>query len=485
MNTVVYLANQQIQVAIGSAGERKIGVERCYEAEAPEGSIINGMVMDTELFVGFMKEFWSTNKLPTKDVTLVINSSKFAGKIIEMPDLSGKKANEFIAREFTDSNRNENYLYSYLPLGEGAGKTKRVYAESVEPDFVKDYIEIFAEIGVQIKSIVSGESSLIGMTALTTGKLYRTFLLMIADSNILTTILWIDGSFYYFNSMRCFHETGTEDYAADVARSVSQTIQFMQAHQIEQRLESLVIAGIEQTELTMYQNAVGQMGIETPVRIFDTKALVSSRQTDVQKSLRPVSGLVIGGKNLNFLKLYLAVAKKHGKKKESLGINVVPIIVTAAVMLVVLIGSLTVMLIRQAAFKEIDAYNTSPAVIQSVTEYDMLTGRNRYLYAQYDAIADLQENIYTYPVCNSSITEKIRQCALGYAEVKFDSFDAEQGMVQMTASADSVDNINRFIKKLCEQDIFSSVDYTGYAYNDTTGGWDIHVTCTLAEAAGR
>ena len=135
------------------------------------------------------------------------------------------------------------------------------------------------------------------MTQMTLGKKYRTFSLIIADSNILTTILWIDGNFYYFNSTRSFHEQETEEYAQDMARSVSQLVQFMQAHQIEEKMECVVVAGIERSNLQMYEKAVEQMGIETPVQLFESPALTAAGIADVQKCLRPASGLVTGDKN--------------------------------------------------------------------------------------------------------------------------------------------------------------------------------------------
>ena len=49
--------------------------------------------------------------------------------------------------------------------------------------------------------------------------------------------------------------------------------------------------------------------------------------------------------------------------------------------------------------------------------------------------------------------EKIEDCARGYASVSFDAFDAEQGTIQMTASSDTVDNINCFIAKLNQKNI--------------------------------
>ena len=73
----------------------------------------------------------------------------------------------------------------------------------------------------------------------------------------------------------------------------------------------------------------------------------------------------------------------------------------------------------------------------------------------------------------------------GLQPVTFDSFDADLGVLTMTARADTVDNINKFIRNLCGEDIFSNVDYTGYSYVESDELWMIHVTCTLAESAGR
>lgn len=485
MSTVIYLSNQQIQVVTGTPGERKIVVERSYILDAPEGSIINGIIMDQELFVDFMKEFWASNKLPTKDIVLVINSSKFVGKMIEIPEMNLKKTNAYISREFADINRSDNCLFSYLTLNVSKGKMKKVYAESIDTEFIKDYLDIFKEIGIHLKSIVSGESSLIGLTQMTLGKKYRTFSLIVADSNILTTILWIEGNFYYFNSTRSFHEQETEEYAQDVARSVSQLIQFMQAHQIEEKMECVVVAGIERPNLQKYEKAVEQMGIDTPVRLFESSSLTAAGIADVQKCLRPASGLVIYEKNVNFLIKYINETKKKKSEKEGMGINFLPVAISAAVMLLLFIITFSIYLIRKTELKQLENYNNSPEVISGVAEYDMMMARNSYLNAQYDAIQDIDENIATYPVCDSNIMEKIKECARGYASVSFDAFDAEQGTIQMIASSDTVDNINCFIAKLNQQDIFNKVDYTGYAFNETTQNWDIHVTCTLAESAGR
>lgn len=485
MSTIVYLSNQQLQVISGRLSQSKIQVTRCYEAEAPEGTIINGIVMDPEAFTEFIREFWKTNKLPVKDVSLVINSSKFIGKIMEIPSVGRKKSFDLIAHEFADINRNRNCLYNFLPLGPGMGKLKRIYSESIEPDFIREYLDIFHAAGVQVKSILSGESSLIKLTDLTIGRIHRNFSVLIADSNIVTTILWINGSFYYFNSTRSFHDPGTEEYAADVARSVSRLMQFMQANQIEEHMECIVLAGIPQNDLHLYAVAMENLGIMTRVELFDSSYLSAAQGIDIQKCLRSVSGLAATDKYLNFLTQYSSGSKKKKTEKQEIGINFKPIIISFAVLVLALIISIVLMVQKKKELAGLQEYNESPAVLSNVLLYDMLMEKNSLLNAEYDAIRNIDENIRTYPLGDSEIRNTIEACAEGYAEVDFHSFNAREGTIVMSASSESVDNINCFISQLLKQPIFNRVDYTGYTYNDSKLCWDIHVTCTLSESAGR
>lgn len=484
MSTVVYLANQQIQVITGTQGNRKIAVSKCYSAQAPDGSIINGMVMDTELFVGFMQTFWAENQLPVKDVILVINSSKFIGKTIEMPVLNEKKTLEYIDREFSDIKRGEEYISGYIPILQDS-KKKKLYAEIITPDFVKDYIDIFQEIGVKVKAVYSGESSLIRLAAMTVGKVYRTFILQIADKMTITTILWVDGAFYYFNSTRCFHEQGTEDYAQDIARSVSQIRQFMQANQIDHPIETVVLAGLNPNDLPLYQKAISQLEIYARVEMFSSNTIQAS-DVDVQSFFHAASGLVLAGSGSrqNFMDGYHA-GKKKDKQGTVFGKGMIAIFVSLAVMLIGLAVCITIRTLKKRELQEMKDYNESPITLMEVARYDVLLERNAFLSAQYNAIDGVNQNLYTYPLCDSDIMNIIYDCAGGYATITFDSFDSDLGIITVTAKSDTVDNINKFIKQLSAVDIFSNVDYTGYSYVEETGLWDIHVTFTLAESAGR
>lgn len=483
MSTVVYLANKQLQIVVGTEGTKKVTLKNSYLAFAPEGSIINGIIMDTELFTEFIKNLWETEKLPKKDVILVVNSNKFSGKKIEMPSLNDSKTLEFIEREFSDVRREGESVYSYIPLSQSDGKMKKYYVESIPTDFLNDYIEIFGNAGVKVKAIYSGESSLIGFTRVTIGKKYKTFALQMADSMIITTLLWVNGEFYYFNSTRCFHDQGTEDYANDIARSISQIIQFMQANQIEFPLESIILAGIEPNMLSMYQNALEQHGITVPAELFETDAIVSESM-NIQNILYATSGLFVNGKWQNFLKrLTQRKKKKTGDKVGTKDIILVVAVLT--VMLIALASCITYKIIKQKELDEINEYNESPIVIAQTAAYDMLSLRISFLQEQYDSVVGLDENINTYPVCNKSVIDVIEKCADGYATITYNSFDAQAGIVSINATAAVVEDINKFIKRLTEENVFYLIDYSGYTYIESSNKWNINVVCTLAESAGR
>jgi hypothetical protein len=484
MSVTVYLSNQQIQFLVGRTGTKTLKVTASYLADAPDGTIINGIIMDAERFIPFMRSCFESYKIADQDVNLVINSSKFVGRTMEIPMLNARKSQAFIAREFADMVRESDDVYGYIPLSTADNKVRRIYAEAVPSEFIKEYLDIFAEIGVNVKAIYSGESSIIGMTNVAVGKSHQTFVVEIPDHMTINTLLWVDGTFYHYNSTRCFHESGTQEYAVDVARSVSQIAQFMKANQIESPLECVMIAGRGSENVALFQEQLSEQGLQIPVQMFDDK-MIADAGVDAQSFFHGASGMIVNGKSQNFLTQY---RKRRTSTPQTVGesrTGAIVVGVTFAVMVVLLIIAVIVKTVMVNSYNKVVAYNTSPDTLLSVAEYDKQETWNRYLSKKYDDIKTVDDNLLTYPVCDENTLDIIEQCSKGYAEVEFNSFDASAGTVSILATSQTVDDINKFIKNLNKQDLFYSVDYTGYTFDDSKNLWDIHVTCTLAESAGR
>ena len=108
-------------------------------------------------------------------------------------------------------------------------------------------------------------------------------------------------------------------------------------------------------------------------------------------------------------------------------------------MLVGLAVCITVRTLKKQELQKLKEYNESPATIMEVARYDVLLEQTSYLSNQYNAIAGVNQNLYTYPVCNREVMSVVEDCAQGLATVTFDSFDADLGVLTMTARADTVD----------------------------------------------
>lgn len=482
MSTVIYLANQQIQIVEGKRGKAAT-VTRCFDILAPQGSIINGMVMDTDGFGSFLKGIWSENKLSVKDVILVVNSTKFVGQNMEIPKMSDEKTLDHIRRGFSNIDRSEEKIYGFLRLESTQKKMQRLYAESVSPDYIKDYISFFESIGITLKGIYSGEGSTIGLINSTMAKHHGTFMLMIADSMTLTTILYVNKVFTYYNSARCFHDPGTEEYAQDLTRSVSQIRQFMQANQLEAELETIILAGMDEKDLNLYKAQMRDFGVQTPVELFsDAKNIKGPGSTEVQTHLFATSGLFDIGAMGNYLARYQTkkVEKKDGSNAKYF--------VILAVALLLSVGLFVFALLRTQRVKreldDIKDYNESSTIQMQVMEYDELTARNSFLIGQYLSIANINENLDTYPWATSEVQKKIFKLSDGYAIVTLTSCNADSGTTNMDVNASNVQTINEFISILKKQEIFHSVTYTGYNYSNEDQ-YHVNVSCTLEEAVGR
>ena len=68
-------------------------------------------------------------------------------------------------------------------------------------------------------------------------------------------------------------------------------------------------------------------------------------------------------------------------------------------------------------------------------------------------------------------------------DVKIKSMDAQSGLLSFQAESADVIDIPSYINKLTQTGLFSSVDYSGYQYND--GKYSLDLSCVLAaENAG-
>ncbi len=486
MSVSVYLNNLQVQFVQGTRG-KKGNFQQSMILDAPEGSIINGVITDASAFVAFLKETWSFYQFPKNDVHLVVGGNKIHGRSIDVPILPPAKTRQYIGREISDMEKEgETYIVCYNALHGSAGKKlKKYYVEMAEKDLIKDYVDIFKEAGITLKSLVSAEGSLISLLDNTVTAYNKTFIMQIMNGNIVTNVLWVDGCFNYYNSVRCFNDVGTSAYFEDCARSLSNLNQFMQAHKIEQRVEKIIIAGTENADMSFYGDIVSAYGLSAPVTTLNQGLGPNPEKNHLaQQVIFALSGLYTDGtKESNFL-ANLDLKEKKSTINPELKKNIIIVGATLAVMALIFLVVFAMRMIRQSRYNELVEYNEDPMVVSQAAMFDAFSARRDTLASRANSIRNVLNTIDTYPVFTREVERLLQKTASGYADITIGSFDAENGLVNVTARATDVEMINQYIYRLQEQEIFSSVRYSGYTYNQD-GTWSINVTCTFAESVGR
>ncbi len=158
---------------------------------------------------------------------------------------------------------------------------------------------------------------------------------------------------------------------------------------------------------------------------------------------------------------------------------------TLGAMLLIFAITFFMRLSRQNTYDELVEYNEDPLVVSQASLFDAMSIRRDALAAQSNSISNVLDTIETYPILNDDVIQKLNDTAKGYAEIEIGSFDAENGLVNVTAKAEDVEKINQYIDRLEEQeDMFSSVKYSGYNMTQD-GTWSINVVCTFAPGVGR
>ena len=123
-----------------------------------------------------------------------------------------------------------------------------------------------------------------------------------------------------------------------------------------------------------------------------------------------------------------------------------------------------------------------PAIVEAAAEYDQIMQEAGKMGRAQGSVELLKEYCDTYPIPDSSVNKSIIAAAEEEdVEVAIDSYSAESGVLEMVATGENVEKINKFIARLLGMEIFELVDYTGYTKNEADGTWSIHVVCTLAE----
>lgn len=478
MASILYLSNKLVQFVEAGGKGKTVTVHNVWQAEAPEGSIINGIITDEEEFLTWIKAFFSQNKLPRKDISLVVNSSQFNHKVLVFPKLRDAEIKKMIPREFSE-HRTENTLFTYYVLeGDSNARRQRVLATAVEKDFLLSYISFFKQAGIEITFIDSEINSLVRLFSNSPEIQKKTCLLQVLDGQEVISMLFIKGSYYYSQKNRLLHYDVLEELTGELESIRVKLLQFLTSQQIKEPVETIYLCGDG-------QSALKQKMAEN--EIFTGKKIVFANKSIKRKKIEFVypAGSLLGKKQgISFYRQLRQEQREKRKQQELLKLVLPPGIVLAVGLLITaFMGSSYFSGLRE--LKQIQKSMQESATATGNASYEMASASVDAMKYKIDKVEDIWDYLMSYPTINSSVEQVLEECAGSGVSVEIKSFQRDSGVLTLEASAGNVRDINGFIANLQQQEIFEVVEYSGYTYVSGIDNYSIHVICCMAEGAGR
>lgn len=476
MAAILYLSNKLVQVVEAKSKGKTVTVQNVCQEEAPEGSIINGIITDEEAFLTWIKDFFARNRLPKKEISLVVNSSQFNHKVLEFPGIQDTEIKKMIPREFAE-HRTDNTLFTYYILERDKNsKMQHVLATAVEKEFLSAYVNFFKQADIEISSIDSEINALVRLFSNSPEIKDKTCLIQILDGREVISMLFVKGRYYYSQKNRLLSQDFMEELPKELLSIRDKLFQFVTSQQIKEPIQAIYLCGQGQSEL---KRSMAEDKIFPGEKVIFEEKPVKKKRIEF---MYPI-GILLGKRQGSALFKQLKQEQKERKKRQeilkllspSLAVLTVCLLVTAFMGNQYLSGTHELKEL-QKIMQERDAANAS---------FEMASASVNAMNTKISLVEDTWEHLMSYPVINSSVEQTVRNCAGDQVSIEIKSFQRDSGVLTLEAEADDVRNISDFIAKLQQQEIFEAVEYSGFTYVTGADNYNIHVVCCMAEGAGR
>ena len=81
----VHLGNEEMYAIIASGSGKNITVNNIYTMPVSQGAIMNGVIVNEDALKADISRFWEENKLPRKDVNVVVKGKQITMKNVVLP----------------------------------------------------------------------------------------------------------------------------------------------------------------------------------------------------------------------------------------------------------------------------------------------------------------------------------------------------------------------------------------------------------------
>lgn len=236
---VVSILEECVQVAVGRGGKRPV-IKALYREP------YDRLAQDGRGWEAAAAAFWRQHDLPRRGITLILPRQSAITKVMTLPVMGEKQTIEAIRWEMQGE---EELVLDFLPLASD-GKKRRILAAGCRCGVLDSYLDGFARLGLELGRISVPLESLLKLLPAFGEMKEQTCLWLLFDGGTVMSFLAERGAYCYCGSGRVFSPWGTAEFAAEVERIVSGTMQFHASGRPEDPITHVYYAGCTGAEFS-------------------------------------------------------------------------------------------------------------------------------------------------------------------------------------------------------------------------------------------
>ena len=264
-HTSIFFSHRGVKLTQGRMTGSKLRVELCYTAALPPELRGASPYGQEPLLAYFLSSLWTQLDLPRERVTLVLDTDMALTKTMLAPPVKPRQVRQLVRNELAGAVLPDtDYLYDYTPTHPG-GAGGEILAAAAEKSLIYAYAAGFAQAGISLEAIDLALPCAIRLLSQDAVLRRLSYICLIADESNVSTLLFLDGGYHFFNSTTLFAPRGGQEASLEMARAVSNMMQFNTAQRTEREIETAYFCGVSERELSYGEDVSGYLSLPVAV----------------------------------------------------------------------------------------------------------------------------------------------------------------------------------------------------------------------------
>ncbi|MDR1271632.1 MAG: hypothetical protein LBK04_01360 [Clostridiales Family XIII bacterium] len=265
MSVSLYCSPTHLKIIIGDADRGGVSISDFEEYLLPAGAMINGIITDEDVMIGFLKNIVASRSLLNQKTHIVIDNNNIKAKILALPPVNESQMLGLVMRDvehFEGTNLDDVVIdYAIIDPVAGEGGVK-VLSVAVDKNLLYSYRNVIVSAGFDPVNINIGLNTMIKLAGLMPQLKTGNCILAGLDDQRLMLALFEEGTYILSNKYRIMAEIGTPEWYQEIGGDIHSVMQFQTGQKPDAQVSAAYFAGTAGDQTTGLASSLSYLGIK-------------------------------------------------------------------------------------------------------------------------------------------------------------------------------------------------------------------------------